>query len=111
MQLVISQILLSALALVAGSAIGLVFGAVQDAAARKNLALQTAGKLSNGWAVMPGSMRRTAYLLVALAVVQVGCPLLFKGGYQWWVSGGVVLGYGWMLYRKLRQTMAETRGR
>ena len=106
MQLAISQIFYSGLAFGAGAVIGLVFGAIQDAAARKNQALQRDGKLSSGWAVMPGSMRRVAYLLVALAVVQVGCPLVFNNGYQWWVSGGVVLGYGWTLYSKLRQTLA-----
>ncbi|HWD20601.1 MAG TPA: hypothetical protein VHB20_15140 [Verrucomicrobiae bacterium] len=105
----INQILCSVLALGAGGVIGLVFGAIQDAAARKNQALQTEGKLTNGWAVMPGSMRRTAYLLMALALVQVVFPLVFNNGYQWWVSGGVVLGYGAMLYRKLRQTMQQVR--
>jgi hypothetical protein len=58
---------------------------------------------------MPGSMRRTAYLLVALALVQLVCPLLFTNGCQWWVSGGVVLGYGALLYRGLRGKMARAK--
>ena len=60
---------------------------------------------------MPGSMRRTAYLLMALAGVQFVCPLLFTNGCQWWVSAGVVGGYGWALWRKLRQNLAANRVR
>ena len=43
-----------------------------------------------------------AYLLIALLIVQVVCPLIFLNGTQWAVSGGVVLGYGWMLGIQLR---------
>ena len=92
-------------ALAVGALIGYGFGLIQEAAARRYERLQNTGKLKTGWAVMPGSMRRTAYLLVALAGVQLICPLLFNNGCQWWVSGGVVAGYGWALYNKLRQTM------
>jgi len=105
----LSPILYSSIALIAGGAIGYAFGLIQDAAARRNQALQATGKLNNGWAVMPGSFRRTGYLLMALALVQFLCPLLFNNGCQWWVSGGVVAGYGWTLYRRLRQSMAEAR--
>lgn len=94
------------LGLMAGAIIGWTFGLIQDAAARKYLRLQNAGKLSNGWTLIPGSMRRTAYLLIALAAVQVICPLLFRDGTQWWVSVGVVAGYGWSLWRKLRESLA-----
>jgi len=48
-------------------------------------------------------MKRVAYLLVALVLVQIVCPLLFIDGSQWWVSGGVVVGYGALLFRQLRQ--------
>jgi hypothetical protein len=58
---------------------------------------------------MPGSMRRVAYLLVALAGVQVICPLLFTNGTQWWVSGGVVAGYGLVLAQELRRRMTARR--
>jgi hypothetical protein len=46
-------------------------------------------------------MGRVAYLLVALLAVQILCPLLFSDGVQWWVSSGVLAGYGTMLYRQL----------
>jgi len=38
-------------------------------------------------------------------VVQLICPLLFTDGTQWVVSGGVVFGYGWTLFRRLRQNL------
>jgi hypothetical protein len=40
-------------------------------------------------------------------LVQFLCPLLFAGASQWWVSAGVALGYGWQLFRQLRQKQAE----
>jgi len=57
--------------------------------------------------VMPGSMRRVATLLVALLLIQLVCPLLFNNGCQWWVSAGLVAGYALMLYRNLRQRLAN----
>ena len=56
-----------------------------------------------------GSMSRTAYLRAMPAGVQLIYPL-FNNGCQWWVSGGVVAGCGWSLWRKLRQTMSAIRG-
>ena len=109
MQNELFHVLGSATALAAGAVVGLVFGAIQDRAARRNQSLQDAGKLSSGWAVMPGSMRRTAGFLMILAVVQIVCPLWFTDGFQWWISGGVVAGYGWSLWRKLRETLALSR--
>ena len=93
--------------LVVGSLVGLAFGAIQSAAHRRYEKLQQTGTLKTGWAVMPGSFKRVAYLLVALALVQFLCPLLFAGASQWWVSAGVALGYGWQLFRQLRQKQAE----
>jgi hypothetical protein len=90
-------------ALLAGSLIGLGFGFIQNLALRRNQKLQQSGALKDGWTVMPGSMRRVAYLLVALILVQLLCPLLFVNGTQWWVSAGVVLGYGALLFRRLFQ--------
>ena len=89
--------------LVGGTAIGLGFGMVQQTASRRYEQRQRAGTPTTSWAVMPGSMRRVAGLLIALALVQVFCPLLFVNSSQWWVSGGVVAGYGTMLFRQLRQ--------
>jgi hypothetical protein len=100
------QFILAITALVAGGIIGLVFGMVQNAAQRRNQRRMDEGKLNNGWAVMPGSGMRVAYLLVALVLVQLICPLLFANGIQWWVSGGVVAGYGFVLYRQLRAKLA-----
>ena len=95
--------------LTAGGAIGLAFGTLQRAALRRHAELERTGKLKSGWSLMPGSGVRVAYLLLALALVQFVCPLLFVDGTQWWVSGGVVVGYGAMLYQQLRLRMAETR--
>ena len=90
-------------ALVAGTVVGLGFGIVQNNALRRYEARQRAGRLASGWAVIPGSMRRVAGLLIVLALVQVFCPLLFVASSQWWVSAGVVAGYGALLFRQLRQ--------
>jgi hypothetical protein len=88
-------------ALVAGAGIGFMFGVIQNLALRRNERRQANGSLNNGWAVMPGSGRRVAYLLIALVLVQILCPLLFQDGTQWWVSGGVCGGYACALVRRL----------
>jgi len=95
------------LALAAGGVIGASFGLVQQSAWSRYQKLENAGKFNTGWAVMPGSMRRVAYLLVALAMIQLICPLLFADGLQWWVSGGVAAGYGMILLRQLRRRLAR----
>ena len=97
--------LLPPTALLAGGTIGLAFGAIQDSAKRRYERLQQVGKFKSGWAATPGSFRRVAYLLVALAVVQFLCPMLFAPGSisPWCVSAGVVFGYGAALYRQLRR--------
>ena len=92
----------------AGLGLGYCFGLLQRAALRRNEQLAQSGKLNNGWSLMPGSGARVAYLLIALILVQFVCPLLFVDGTQWWVSGGLVLGYGWVLYHQLRLKMKET---
>jgi hypothetical protein len=56
---------------------------------------------------MPLSGLRVAYLVIALALVQLVCPLLFSDGTQWWVSGGVALGYGRVLWLQMRQLLRE----
>jgi len=103
MNIQITEVLRCVAALVAGGLIGYAFGTIQQMALRRNEKRQQSGGLNNGWSVMPGSGRRVAYLLVALVLVQIICPLFFVNGSQWWVSGGVVLGYGAILYRQLRQ--------
>jgi hypothetical protein len=89
------------LGLLAGLLLGLGFGMVQEAARKRNERLHRSGKLTSGWAVMPGSGARVAYFLIALLLVQILCPLLFVDSTKWWVSGGVVLGYGTILLRQL----------
>jgi len=93
--------------LAAGGLIGLSFGLLQGAAARRHEKLEEAGKLKTGWSIMPGSFRRVAYLMIALVLVQIVCPLLFSDGCQWWVSGGVVAGYGCVLYAQLRRRLSH----
>ena len=102
--------LASIAALIVGGLIGAAFGALQNAARRQNEKRQLEGKLKSGWAVMPGSGTRVAYLLVTLVLIQILCPILFKNGMtQWWVSGGLVAGYGVMLFLQLRQRMSANK--
>jgi hypothetical protein len=107
MQIQIMPLIWSVTAALAGILIGLSFGKLQTLAWRRHQRLAQAGKMDTGWTVMPGSMRRVGYLLVALALVQLLCPLLFTNGYQWWVSGGVVAGYGTILFLQLRQRLSQ----
>jgi hypothetical protein len=89
-------------ATLAGAAIGWGFGLVQQFAAKRLADRQATGKMNSAWSLMPGSMTRVAFLLVALAIVQVFCPMFFTGNAQWAVSVGVVFGYGWTLYQSMR---------
>lgn len=88
------------LALAAGGLIGYAFGLFQNTARLRYEKKQTEGKIKNGWSIMPGSGFRVACLVITLALIQVICPLLFEDGVQWWVSGGVGLGYGWTLVQQ-----------
>lgn len=97
-------------ALLLGGLIGLAFGKIQQAAWQRHQRLQAAGEFHSGWAVMPGSFRRVAFLLMALVLVQWVCPLLFTQGAHWWVSGGVLGGYGLVLWGQLRRSLARKRG-
>jgi len=108
MRIQLSPVIGSLVGLLAGAIIGVSFGAVQEAALRRHRKRQQAGQLNSGWQVMPGSVRRVAYLLAALALVQVTFPLLFGTGYQWWISGGVLAGYGTVLFLQLRQRLSQT---
>ncbi len=106
MQLHLTDLARYLVGLAAGGVIGYAFGLLQNAALRQHEEQERNGKLKNAWSLMPGSGVRVAYLLVALALVQVICPLLFVDGTQWLVSAGVVLGYGWLLWRNLRLRLA-----
>jgi len=94
-------------ALIVGGLIGAGFGKVQEAARRRNERLQDGGKLKSGWSVMPGSGMRVAFLVILLVLIQIVCPLLFRDGIQWWVSGGVAGGYALMLILQLRERLAD----
>jgi len=104
-----TQILRTVTGLLAGGLVGIGFGLLQNSALRRNEALHQTGKLNRGVGLVPGSMRRVAFLMMALALVQIVCPLLFSNGVQWWVSGGVVAGYGYILLWQLRQKLASSR--
>ena len=93
-------------ATLAGMVIGWGFGLIQQFAAKRNAEKEATAKFNSAWSLMPGSMTRVAFLLIALAVVQVVCPMFFTGNAQWAVSVGVVLGYGWTLYQTIRARIA-----
>jgi hypothetical protein len=105
MQFHLLDLLRNSIGLVAGGMIGYAFGLLQLAALRRHQEQEQSGRLKNVWSLMPGAGTRVAYLLVALALVQLVCPLLFVEGTQWVVSGGVMAGYGWTLFSKLRQRL------
>jgi hypothetical protein len=99
--------LASIAALLVGGLIGAAFGMLQNVARRKNEEKQARGEFKSGWSIMPGSGARVAYLLITLVVVQMICPMLFNdSATKWWVSGGVVAGYGLMLALQLRQRLS-----
>jgi hypothetical protein len=98
-----TNIFIPMIGLVVGGFIGVAFGAIQNFALRRNEKRQENGNFKSGWVVMPGSMTRVAFLMIALALVQVGMPMLFTSESQWLVSAGVVLGYGGMLYAEFRR--------
>lgn len=103
------EILRPMAALIVGTIIGYCFGFIQDLAQRRNQQKEREGQVKNVWSLMPGSGVRVAYLLITLVVIQIVCPMLFAEGTQWWVSGGVVGGYGLILYRQLRERRAVAR--
>ncbi len=109
MQTQILDVLRVLAGLAAGGVIGFGFGQLQEAALRQHTKLEKAGKLKTAWSLIPGSGGRVAYLLIALVLIQLICPLLFADGTQWMVSAGLLLGYGWMLLAKLRTRVRESK--
>jgi hypothetical protein len=99
-----TTLLLSIAGLVLGAAVGCTFGMIQNAALRRNEKRRNAAGIKNGWAYVPGSMSRVAVLLVTLLLIQLLLPALFDGSLQWMVSSGVVIGYGWSLFRLRRKS-------
>jgi hypothetical protein len=97
-------------ALIVGGLIGVAFGQLQNVARRRNEQKEQQGSFKSGWSLMPGSGVRVAYLLLTLVLIQIICPMLFKNGStQWWVSGGVVAGYGAMLFLQLRERISANK--
>jgi len=96
-------------ALAAGGLIGLGFAMLQEAGLRHHQRMEREGRVKSVWLLMPGSLGRVVCLLIALAIVQIGCPLLFREGCQWWVSAGVVGGYGFALARQLRAKLSDNK--
>ncbi len=103
----LSAVIAPTAAVAAGGIIGVGFGMLQGAALRQNEARQQAGKLNNGWTIMPGSGVRVFYLLLVLVLIQILCPLLFTEWIKWVVSAGVAAGYGAMLLRQFRRRRAH----
>lgn len=97
------ETLLTLAALVTGGIVGLLFGLLQTQARLQNKKLSEDGKLKSNWKILPGSFGRIALLLIVLALIQLGVPMLFKGNIQWIVSLGILLGYGWTFVRQLKQ--------
>ena len=100
------EILRSILAVGVGVGIGLAFGRLQNFARQQHQRMVDAGEFKSPWRIMPGSGGRVALLLIALVLIQVVCPMLFADGTQWWVSGGLLAGYGWTLFQQLRHRRA-----
>ncbi len=94
---------LFAVALSLGGVLGSLFGELQAAALARNRKLKDAGKLRNGWLVMPGSFGRVAAFLVFLMLVQVLLPFVFAGEAKWLVSLGIIFGYGWTHLKKVKK--------
>lgn len=90
------------LAFLVGGGVGYGFGLIQNRAARRYVERQKLGKLTSYTGVIPGSMSRVIYLITALVIVQLLCPIFFADGIQWWVSSGVIAGYGYILYQNLQ---------
>ena len=85
-----------------GIAVGYSFGLLQFAAFNRHQRLQQSGNFRSGWSIMPGSFRRGALLLAALGAIQLLIPKFFESALtEWTVSAGVVLGYGFTLYKQL----------
>jgi hypothetical protein len=99
----------SLLGVTSGAGIGYAFGLLQAVALRRNEQRLREGNFKSSISLIPGAGARVAYLLVTLLIIQVVCPLLFRDGTQWWVSGGVLLGYGWTLYRQLMLRRMEAK--
>jgi len=103
----ILELLRSVLAVLIGFGVGYGFGLLQENARRRNARLQSKGDFKLGVQQLPGTGRRVAYLLLSLLAVQLACPLLFRNGIQWVVSGGLLVGYATPMWSQLRERLRE----
>ena len=89
------HILAIAAALAGGAFIGLAFGAIQKAAAAQESAAAKRRPIEQrvGCGARLHAPGR-ATCSSPWPACKLICPLLFTNGSQWWVSGGVVAGYG-----------------
>lgn len=102
METQIINILHPVIGLAVGLGAGWAFGLVQQAALRRHQKRQQGGNSIGVMSIMPGSMSRVAFFLIVLALIQLLFPALFVGSAKWWVSGGVAMGYGTLLFKQLR---------
>src|ERR1041384_2310606 len=92
------------LGLVLGMAIGGAYAWLQIAALRKNERLmQEQGKSRGPAAMLPGSMMRVAFLLIALVLVQVlVVPENKTPRFYWCLTGALVVTYSVPFFWKLK---------
>ncbi|HEY9154455.1 MAG TPA: hypothetical protein VIM69_04950 [Opitutaceae bacterium] len=95
------------IAVLVGFGVGYSFGLMQENARLRNAALQAKGNFKLGVKQLPGTGRRIAYLLLSLLAAQLICPLLFRDGVQWLVSGGLLIGYGIPMWGQMRARLRE----
>ena len=93
--------------LAAGGIIGLAFGTLQQIALRRDAS--AAATPSAGWALRPNAGVRLLFLIAALGLIRLACPMLFADGARWIVSVGVLFGYGSMLAGQLRRRLRAAR--
>ena len=101
------EMLYAIVGLAVGLGIGWSFGWFQMSALRRHQTRQNQGQFKGAIGVVPGSMKRVAFLLFALMVAQISFPQLFPGVSKWFVSAGVVFGYGWILFKNFRERRAR----
>jgi hypothetical protein len=99
------DIILSLFAVIVGFGVGYSFGLLQENARRRNAVAQARGDYKLGMGQLPGTGRRIAYLVLSLLAVQLICPLLFRDGIQWMVSGGLLVGYAIPMWSQLRERL------
>lgn len=99
----IPNLITATTSLIFGLLVGVGFGAMQASARRRHERRQLQnGNLNNGWTNVPGSMQRVALLLGTLGLAQLLAPVVFMDANKWFVSGGLAIGYGWLLFVQLR---------